>query len=70
MPCCSVEGEKVGPHRRWVQASFFDARCQDAAGVGFPFNVAADASLNAQVSEPGSQSFAKHAHAGADLDGV
>jgi hypothetical protein len=70
MPCCSVEGEKVGPHRSRVQASFFDARCQDSGGVCFPFNVAADASLDAQVLEPGSQSFAKHAHSGADLDGV
>lgn len=70
MPSCSVEGEKVGPDRSRVQASFFDARCQDSGGVGFPLHVADGAMRDAQVLEPGSQSFSKHANSGADFDGM
>jgi hypothetical protein len=66
----AIEGEKVGPDRRRVQGSFFDARCQDAGGVSLPLNVADDASLDAQVSEPGSQSLAEHSNPGAQLDGM
>ena len=62
-PCSSVEGEKVGPDRSRVHRAFFHARCQDCGGVCFPLNVTDGASLDAQVSEPGSQSFAKHSHA-------
>jgi hypothetical protein len=69
-PCSSVEGEHVGPDRSRVQASFFDARRQDAGSVSFPLNVADGASLDAQMSEPGSQSFSEHAHSGAQLDGM
>lgn len=57
VPSASVEGEQVGPDRCRVQAAFFHARCQDAGGVCFPLNVADGASLDAQVGEPGSQSF-------------
>jgi hypothetical protein len=70
MPASSVEGEKVGPDRCRIQAAFFDARRQAAGCANFPFNVADVASLDAQVSEPGSQSFTKHAHAGADFEGT
>lgn len=66
----AVEGEKVGPHRCRIQAAFLDAARQDRGCVGFPFNVADDASLSAQVGEPSSQSFAKHAGAGAQLEGM
>lgn len=70
MPCCSVEGAKVGPDRSVIQAAFLHARCQDCAGVCFPLDVTDGASLSAQVAEPGSQSFAKHANAGAEFDGM
>ena len=69
-PACSVEGEQVGPDRCRIHAAFFDARCQDCGGVCFPLDVTDGASLDAQVGEPGSQSFSEHAHAGADFEGV
>lgn len=69
-PGCSVEGENVGPDRCCIQRAVLHARCQDGGWVCFPFKVAADASLDAQVGEPGSQSFAKHSHAGAYFDGM
>lgn len=46
------------------------ARDQDAGGEGFPLNVADGAMRDAQMGEPGSQSFAQHADAGAEFDGV
>lgn len=61
-PCCSVEGEKVGPDRSWVHGAFLHARRQNSTGICFPLDVTHGASLDAQVSEPGSESFAKHAH--------
>jgi len=70
VPRSSVEGEHVGPDRSRVQASFFDARRQDAGSVSFPLNVADGASLDAQMSEPGSQSLSEHAHSGAEFDGM
>jgi hypothetical protein len=69
-PSASVEGEKVGPHRRCVQTSFFDARCKAGGWIGFPFQESHGAQRDAHVPEPGSQSFSKHAHSGADFDGV
>lgn len=69
-PASSVEGEKVGPDRSRVQAAFFHASSKDAGRVGFPFHETDGASLDAKVGEPGSQSFSKHAHSGADFDGM
>ena len=66
----AIEGEKVGPDRCRIQAAFFHARDQDCSCVSFPLNVADGAILDAQVLEPGSQSFAKHANACADFDGM
>jgi hypothetical protein len=70
MPCCCVESGNVGPDRCVIQALILAARCQDAGGVCFPLNVADGASLDAQVGEPGSQSFTKHADAGKAFDGM
>jgi hypothetical protein len=69
-PASSVEGGEVGPDRSVVQAAFFAPCCQDSGRVGFPFHVADGAQRDAHVTEPGSQSFAKHPHASADFDGV
>ena len=69
-PSASVEGEKVGPDRSAIQGAFCHARRQDTSGKCFPLDVTEGASLDAQVSEPGSQSFAKHPHAGAEFDGI
>jgi hypothetical protein len=69
-PSASVEGAKVGPDRSRIQASFFHARRKDCGCVGFPLNVTNGASLDAQVSEPGSQSFSKHSDSAAKLDGM
>lgn len=65
----AVEGEKVGPHRCRIQAAFLNARCHVCGCVGFPLNVAKDARREAHVGEPGSQSLAEHADAGAQFDG-
>ena len=70
MPGCSVEGEQVGPDRCCIQAAFFAARSQDAGCVSFPLNVADGAMRDAQVGEPGAQSFAEHADASADFEGM
>jgi hypothetical protein len=69
-PCASVEGEDVRPDRSRIQAAFLYARRQDCGGVCFPLDVADGASLDAQMSEPGSQSFSKHSHAGAEFEGT
>ena len=69
-PSSAVEGEQVGPDRCRIQGAFFHARSQDAGGVCFPLKVSDGAMRDAQVGEPGSQSFAKHAHAGADFEGM
>lgn len=69
-PSCAVEGEQVGPDRCRIQGAFFHARNQDAGGVCFPLKVCNGAMRDAQVGEPGSQSFTKHADAGADFNGM
>ena len=69
-PCASVEGANVGPDRCVIQRAFGHARRQDCGWVCFPFKVADGASLDAQVSEPGSQSFAEHSDAGKQFDGM
>jgi len=66
----SVEGGDIGPDRSLIQAAFGHARRQDAGCVSFPFNVANGAMREAQVGEPGSQSFVKHADAGEQADGT
>ena len=67
-PASSVEGGNVGPDRRRIQRAFFHARNQDAGCVSFPLNVANGAIRDAQVIEPGSQSFAEHANAGEEFN--
>ena len=62
-PSTSVEGANVGPFRCRIHAAFFHARDHDTAGVSFPLNVAHGAIREAQVVEPGSQSFSKHSNA-------
>lgn len=69
-PCVSVEGGNVGPDRRVIQGAFGHARRHDAGGESFPLNVTDGASLDAQVSEAGVQSDAKHSDAGKALDGM
>lgn len=69
-PASSVEGGDVAPDRCCIQAAFLHASRQDAGRVSFPFNVSDGASRDAQVSEPGSQSFAKLADAGKQFDGM
>lgn len=68
-PASSVEGGDVGPDRSRIQAAFFHTRNQDCCGVSFPLNVAHGAMRDAQVFEPGSQSFVEHADAGKEADG-
>lgn len=68
-PASSVEGGNVGPDRCRIQAAFFHARNQDGGCVSFPLNVAYGAMRDAQVFEPGSQSFVEHADAGKQADG-
>lgn len=67
-PSRCVEGGDVGPDRCRIHAAFFHARDHDAGCVSFPLNVADGAIRDAQVGEPGSQSFAEHADAGEQLD--
>jgi hypothetical protein len=43
---------------------------KDCGRVSFPFNVTDGASLDAQVSEPSSQSFSKLADASKQFNGV
>jgi hypothetical protein len=62
MPRSCVKGGNVAPDRCVIQALVLAARCQDAGGVCFPLNVADGTSLDAQVLEPGSQSFAQHSN--------
>lgn len=69
-PASAVEGEQVGPDRCLIQRAFLHARDQDAGCVSFPLNVDDGAMRDAQVLEPGSQSFSEHADAGAKFDGV
>jgi hypothetical protein len=69
-PASSVEGGNVAPDRCCIQAAFLHASRQDCGRVSFPLNVTDGASLNAQISEPGSQSFAKLADAGKQFDGM
>lgn len=69
-PASSIEGGDVGPDRSVIQAPLLHARDQDCGGVGFPLNVADGAMRDAQVGEPGSQSFVKHADASEQADGV
>jgi hypothetical protein len=69
-PLVSVEGGDVAPDRCCIQAAFLHASRQDAGRVSFPFNVSDGASRSAQVSEPGSQSFAKLADSGKQFDGM
>ena len=69
-PLVSVEGGDVAPDRCCIQAAFLHASRQDAGRVSFPFNVSDGASRSAQVSEPGSQSFAKLADTGKQFDGM
>lgn len=63
MPSRCVEGGNVGPDRCRIHAAFLHARDHDAGCVSFPLNVADCAIRDAQVGEPGSQSFAEHADA-------
>jgi hypothetical protein len=69
-PASSVEGGDVAPDRCCIQAAFLHASRQDCGRVSLPFNVTDGASLDAQVSEPGSQSFAKLADTGKQLNGM
>jgi hypothetical protein len=69
-PLVSVEGGDIAPDRCCIQAAFLHASRQDAGRVSFPFNVSDGASRSAQVSEPGSQSFAKLADSGKQFDGM
>lgn len=69
-PASSVEGGNVAPHRCCIQAAFLHASRQDCGRVSFPFNVTDGASLNAQVSEPGSQSLSKLADPSKQFNGV
>lgn len=69
-PASSVEGEQVGPDRSIVQAAFLAASCKGRGWIGFPLHETDGARRVAQVGEPGSQSFSKHAHSGTDFDGV
>lgn len=69
-PSSSVEGANVAPDRSRIQAAFLNARRQDCGRVSLPLNVADGAILDAQVSEPGSQSFSEHADTGKQFDGM
>jgi len=47
-PCCSVEGFKVRPDRRWIQLLVFHARDQDRCRIGFPLHVTDGSSVGTQ----------------------
>ena len=69
-PLVCVKGGDIAPDRCCIQAAFLHASRKDAGRVSFPFNVSDGASRSAQVSEPGSQSFAKLADTGKQFDGM
>jgi hypothetical protein len=40
-----MEGSKIRPNRRFIQGTFFHARCKELGSVGFPLNATDDASI-------------------------